>query len=232
MSDSTPSAARAATPARTSSQTSTPDPSKPAYYAIIPADVRYHPDLTANAKLLYGEITALCSREGYCWATNQYFADLYGVKVLAIKRWIGALVKAGFIETEVNAPAGNTRRIYLVSKKIPARIPNDTTSYPKRYEARIKKDTHSITLSITSKNIKNPERLPAALPDKAGGVGGASDPLAELSAEEFAALEQKARAKVIAELRPPICDLARQGKALRDVKAMMRVLLAEQGGGG
>ena len=122
MPDSTPSAAQSAIPAATSA----PTPSTPAYYAITPADVRYHPDLTANAKLLYGEITALCSREGYCWATNQYFADLYGVKVLAIKRWIGALVKANFLETEVNAPAGNTRRIYLVSEKIRA-------SYPKRH---------------------------------------------------------------------------------------------------
>ena len=38
----------------------------PAYHAVIPADVRYDARLKASAKLLYGELTALCDREGYC----------------------------------------------------------------------------------------------------------------------------------------------------------------------
>ncbi|HBI1964003.1 TPA: helix-turn-helix domain-containing protein, partial [Enterococcus faecalis] len=49
------------------------------YYAIIPAIVRYDNHLNGNAKLLYGELTALANEKGYCWATNQYFANLYNV---------------------------------------------------------------------------------------------------------------------------------------------------------
>ena len=73
---------------------------KPNYYAIIPADVRYS-NLKPNAKLLYGEITALSGKLGYCYATNNYFAKLYGVSKNTISRWISDLSKLGFITIKV-----------------------------------------------------------------------------------------------------------------------------------
>lgn len=74
---------------------------KKSYFAVIPATVRYDERLPANAKLLFGEITALCNAEGYCWATNQYFADLYGVSIVTISRWINALAKKGYITSQI-----------------------------------------------------------------------------------------------------------------------------------
>lgn len=71
------------------------------YFAIIPANVRYDDDLIPNAKLLYGEITALCRKEGYCWATNKHFADLYNTSEKTITRWISNLEEKGFIGTEI-----------------------------------------------------------------------------------------------------------------------------------
>lgn len=73
---------------------------KPNYYAVIPANVRYA-DINANAKLLYGEITALCNKEGYCWATNAYFAKLYNVSTNSISTWIQILKNEGFINVEI-----------------------------------------------------------------------------------------------------------------------------------
>lgn len=74
---------------------------KKSYYAIIPANVRYDANVTPNAKLLYGEITALCNERGYCWATNKYFADLYNVSKTSISKWIKSLEDNGYIESKI-----------------------------------------------------------------------------------------------------------------------------------
>lgn len=72
-----------------------------AYFSIIPANVRYDEDLRPNAKLLYGEITALCNEKGYCWASNDYFAKLYNVSTRAVSKWISQLNKKGYISLEL-----------------------------------------------------------------------------------------------------------------------------------
>ncbi len=84
----------------------------PSYYAIIPADVRYS-NIPANAKLLYGEITALCNKEGYCWASNNYFAKLYKVNPTTISAWVKNLRDEGFIFCEV---IGKDRKMMLREK--------------------------------------------------------------------------------------------------------------------
>tara|TARA_R110002167_G_scaffold12105_3_gene51899 strand:- start:271 stop:1158 length:888 start_codon:yes stop_codon:yes gene_type:complete len=77
------------------------------YYAIIPANVRYNENLPPNAKLLYGEITALCNQKGYCWSSNKYFADLYNVSKQTISVWVSKLRKEGFIFTEFTYKGGS-----------------------------------------------------------------------------------------------------------------------------
>jgi hypothetical protein len=97
---------------------------KPAFYAIIPAHVRYHRDLKANEKLLYGEITALCNERGYCWAGNEYFAGLYEVDSATVSRWIGGLTAAGLVLTET---VENKRRITIAPEILaPAAEKQDT----------------------------------------------------------------------------------------------------------
>ena len=86
------------------------------YYAIIPANVRYS-DLPPNAKLLYGEITALANEKGYCWASNSYFSDLYGVSKRSITAWINSLIENKFIHVEMIHKVGTKeiqeRRLYI-----------------------------------------------------------------------------------------------------------------------
>ena len=89
---------------------------RPGYYAVIPADVRYDDRLPPNAKLLYGEISALIGKDGYCYATNQYFAEIYSCTVKSISRLISALEELNYIVTEIERDQFGKvkrRRVYL-----------------------------------------------------------------------------------------------------------------------
>ena len=77
------------------------------YYAIIPANVRYDDSLIPSAKLLYGEITALCNEKGYCWASNEYFANQYKVSKPTIQNWLKSLEEKGYIYREVKYKEGS-----------------------------------------------------------------------------------------------------------------------------
>tara|TARA_R100000544_G_scaffold37220_1_gene28007 strand:+ start:4184 stop:4819 length:636 start_codon:yes stop_codon:yes gene_type:complete len=74
---------------------------KPNYYAIIPAEVRYSKKLTPNAKLLYAEITALCNMNGKCTASTQYFCRLYEVSRGSVQNWLKMLDDNGYIKRTV-----------------------------------------------------------------------------------------------------------------------------------
>ena len=85
----------------------------PTYTTSLPPQIRFSRHIPANAKLLYGEIKALCDQQGYCWASNHYFAQLYGVEKKAISRWIHQLETQGYLRLEAGQDKGNQRRIYL-----------------------------------------------------------------------------------------------------------------------
>lgn len=70
---------------------------KPGYFAVIPSVVRYCPDLQPNAKLLYGEISTLCNATGFCWASDQFFADNFEVTTKTIQNLLAALAAKHFI---------------------------------------------------------------------------------------------------------------------------------------
>ncbi len=84
------------------------------FFASTPATVRHDKTLPGDAKQLYTEISSLWNAEGYCWATNSYFAEIFGVSERTISRWVAALEKRGYIRTE-QAPSGrgSERRIFI-----------------------------------------------------------------------------------------------------------------------
>lgn len=89
----------------------------PNYFSILIADVRYDKELKANEKLLYSEISALTTKNGYCTAKNNYFAKCYGVHKDTIADWISNLKSKGYIliKTVRSGKKVAERRIYLTS---------------------------------------------------------------------------------------------------------------------
>lgn len=133
---------------------------KPWYYAILPATIRYAEDLTELQKLLYAEITALAQANGYCYASNSYFANLYKKTSKRISSTIQDMVKKWYLEVKQNKEWWWSREIYLgeiknirKSFKIPTNpIPLEAdTPIPEKKEGAIPLETD--TLSHSTGNI-------------------------------------------------------------------------------
>lgn len=114
------------------------DEKQPSYYAIIPSTVRYDNRLKSAERLLYGEITALIGKDGYCFASNTYFAKLYGVIPGTISRYISHLNELGYIKVDIIKKPNNEiteRRIYITDiscKKILHNSYEQNCLYPKQ----------------------------------------------------------------------------------------------------
>ena len=130
------------------------------YYAIIPASVRYDKSLTPNAKLLYGEITALCNEKGYCWAGNDYFAGLYDVSKTSISKWISALRDSGYINIQLEYAEGTKqilhRYIRLVKDPIEDKLNTPLTKVKDPIEDKLIVNN---TVNTTTNNTMNKGRF-------------------------------------------------------------------------
>ena len=85
-----------------------------AFWAVIPATVLDDMSLPANAKILYGVLSSLMRREGYCWPSNAQLAEAMHCSEDVISRWVAALGKAGHIRIVVEPNrkiGGNIRYI-------------------------------------------------------------------------------------------------------------------------
>ena len=92
---------------------------QPTYHTILPPQVRFDQQLPFSAKVLYAEVAALCDQQGYCWASNHYFATLYGVHKETISLWLRQLRKRKLIAVQLLKEQGNQRRIYLLKASPP-----------------------------------------------------------------------------------------------------------------
>ena len=82
-------------------------------FYIIPAILAEEGNLTKA--MLFGLITSLTNRKGYCYASNKYLAEKFNRKDKSIiSKYISELESGGWIITEIDKEAGNKRKIWLV----------------------------------------------------------------------------------------------------------------------
>ncbi len=138
---------------------------KKGYYAIIPATVRYDKNLSANAKLLYGEITALCNEKGYCWAKNDYFAELYGVAVETVSRYIRQLAENGYLRIEYKKRGAEiTKRLIFLSIDCANYQSSNDEIVNRTNDENVKENNTSINNTNNIKeNIKRKDFIPPTL---------------------------------------------------------------------
>lgn len=140
---------------------------KPNYYAIIPADVRYDKDLPPMAKLLYGEITCLTQKNGFCWATNAYFAELYGMSKDRISKLIGILEKKGYISVHIERNEKNEVvkryiKLNMIEITIPSVENTETPQVENNEENNINLNNtrmNNINLNIPHSKQKNQKHI-------------------------------------------------------------------------
>lgn len=208
---------------------------RPSYYAVIPADVRYDDRIPANAKLLYGEISALIGAEGFCYASNSYFMQIYGFSDPTISRLIAKLVEVGYIKRELERDKTGQvvrRKLYL-SVSVPEIHPPiifDTTSPQKKGEGPLKNDGYTNLSNTNNPPISPPEGgdPPKKSKNRTREYKSAADTLPE----RFEKFWTFYRTHV-----PPECNAGNRQKAIRawdklapsaDLVTIMAVALARQ----
>lgn len=90
---------------------------------VIPTSLLGDSRLTFLERLLLIDILSLCKKKGYCWATNEYFKNLFNVSKQAISKSISSLSKYNYIDIEINnSEKNNAKRIIRLSEVLKKRI--------------------------------------------------------------------------------------------------------------
>ena len=134
-------------------------------YSVIPTRILYNENLKPNVKLLYGAITSLCNKEGYCYASNNYFGEKFKVDPKTISSWIKELRELNYVIVEIirnDKKEVIQRRIYIndtpytLNNRYPSTLNNVESIHQKIEENNIitnNINTHTQQKKIFNKNV-------------------------------------------------------------------------------
>ena len=140
---------------------------------------------------------------GYCFASNDYFADLYGASVRTVQRYLDALKAGGFISIQDGDGGAGRRKIYAGINPL-ADNHDKNVMVPENHDKNV---TETMTEMSRTNNVinKKDNNKPPISPKKEKPTK------APMSAELMARVEAYAGADL--ELRDALIDFAEKRKA-------------------
>ena len=134
---------------------------KPSYWAVLPATVRYDEKIPASAKLIYAEISALTEKRGFCYASNEYLMQLFGVSERTLQRHLKALEGRGYIQILDGEGGVGRRKIFAGINPLGNPDKNDGVT-----PSKMSPNPDKIVTHISKRNSKS--RKPPKAPKGAG----------------------------------------------------------------
>ena len=120
------------------------------FFGIMPESVRRDDLLSANAKLLFAEITSLLDDDGVCRKSNVELANVIRVSDRAIRKWLEELKKNDHIEVEMEGK----KRMISLSKKA-EQIFHGGTTVPHKVEQTFRVALYNIYNIYNINNTNN-----------------------------------------------------------------------------
>jgi hypothetical protein len=126
------------------------------YYCVIPWKLLTDKSICSSAKLLYGEISALANKEGYCWASNEHFGKTFGIKSnTRVSALVRELKEANYIYVVIDKEEGNKRRIYIQPPRNSDPILKNSNRYSQKEEEAILKNEKKDNINIDNNKENN-----------------------------------------------------------------------------
>ena len=89
--------------------------------AYIPSHIMCDQTLTITQKVLWGRIQGLSTKQGYCYASNEWIGNQIGLKSGTVSNLISRLVKGGYLSRKIirdDTGAITERWLYPVCKQV------------------------------------------------------------------------------------------------------------------
>lgn len=121
-------------------------------YIKLDEKVNAIPSIPPRAKILHGEICALSQSDGYCFASNKYFAKQLNLSIQSVSRLIGILKRYDLIAvTRTTDDNGYRKRIIKPNSSIVlSKI--SVGNAQKREKPTLKNVNHNIVSRIDKNN--------------------------------------------------------------------------------